>query len=735
MSVFRSIRYFFPLHLFVMHFKRNLFALIFWLVLFGFLTDTLGYAFGIPFLFYSPEYLGSVSSWSFIFVGFAVGGFIMSFNTYSYIRLGPEYPFLVLLKRPFFKFCLNNGIIPFIFVATYIYHIIVFQAQEEYVSTMQVILYCLAFICGIFMFIFGSVLYFFRLNKKISQLTENSEGNVQSILIRHPASGSGSRKKVYNYITLGFRIKQSRSTDHIKPEILKQVAEKNKVNSSLFEILTITSFFIIGLFSSYPFFEIPAAASIILLLTVILMLFSALRAWLKGWVYFVLIIAIISINYLSTKTDYFQFTSYAIGMNYDLKTKEDYSIEKIKTHVADTAHQRTTYNEYISTLENWKRNTKEEKPLMIIINCSGGGSRSALWTFDVLTKLEHELGESFYDNIAMITGASGGMVGASYTRELFLRKLQREIKNVGTTSQRDAISHDLLNKLSFMASTNDIFVRYQHFEYNDHSYKIDRGFAFEQHLLENTNQILEHDLGYYKSFEQKGLIPTMIFSPTIVNDGRRMLICSQDISFIAHSNFKDGPSNSSMENIEFNSFFTKQDASEIRFTSVLRANATFPFVMPMVTMPTKPSIQLMDAGIRDNYGTKTTTKYLRTLSDWIEKNTSGVLIIQIRDTKNVLNDERYAEVSFIDKLSLPFNNIYKNFPRVQDYNQEELLKTFNSTCNFPIDIVSYNLRQSENDRISLSWHLTTAEKKKINATFKDPGNQLATNRILELMDK
>lgn len=734
MSIFRTIRYFFPLHLLVMHFKRNLFALIFWLILFGFLTDSLGYAFGIPFLFYSPEYLGSVSSWSFIFVGFAVGGFIMSFNTYSYIRLGPEYPFLVLLNRPFFKFCLNNSVIPVIFVITYLYHVIDFQVQEEFSSTLQVIWYCLAFICGIFIFTFLSVLYFFPLNKKIMKITEESEGNMQSMLVRNPGTGSGNNK-IYNYVSLGFKIKQSRPTDHIQNEILQKVANRNKINSSLFEILTITSFFIIGFFSAYKFFEIPAAASIILLLTVILMLFSALRAWLRGWVYFALIFVIGGINLLSKQTDYFQFTSYAFGLDYNPNAKEEYSIKRIQDHVADTTHQRLTFEDHIQTLENWKKNTKEEKPLMIIINCSGGGSRSALWTFDVLTKLENKLGNDFFDNITMITGASGGMVGASYTRELFLRKHLKEINLVGTNQQREAISHDLLNKLSFMASTNDIFVRYQHFDYNNHSYRIDRGYAFEQHLLENTDNILDHNLGYYKQYERSGLIPTMIFSPTIVNDGRRMLICSQDISFLAHPNFIDGLNNTSMENVEFNTFFSKQKADQIRFTSVLRANATFPFVMPMVTMPTSPSIQLMDAGIRDNYGTKTTIEYLRTLQDWIKENTSGVLIIQIRDTKNVLNDERYTEVSFTDKLLLPFNNIYKNFPRVQDYNQEELLRTFNSTCEFPIDVVSFNLRQSKNDRISLSWHLTTAEKKKINSTFDDTGNKSATERVIELLRK
>ena len=190
---------------------------------------------------------------------------------------------------------------------------------------------------------------------------------------------------------------------------------------------------------------------------------------------------------------------------------------------------------------------------------------------------------------------------------------------------------------------------------------------------------------------------------------------------------------SSNENIDYHSLLSHQNTQDIRFSSVLRASATFPFVMPMVTLPTYPEVQLMDAGIRDNYGAKTMMEYLFSMKDWIKENTSGVIVLQIRDTKKVLDDETYRQISFIDKITLPFGNMYKNFPRVQDYNQDELMNLGANSLGFPIDLISFNLREKQGDRISLSWHLTKQEKKRINNAFKSKKNQHALAQLKRIL--
>jgi hypothetical protein len=60
------IRDFFPIRLIIAHLKYNFFGLIFWAMLFAIITESLGSFFGVPFLFFSPEYQGEVSVWSFM---------------------------------------------------------------------------------------------------------------------------------------------------------------------------------------------------------------------------------------------------------------------------------------------------------------------------------------------------------------------------------------------------------------------------------------------------------------------------------------------------------------------------------------------------------------------------------------------------------------------------------------------------------------------------------------------
>jgi hypothetical protein len=155
--------------------------------------------------------------------------------------------------------------------------------------------------------------------------------------------------------------------------------------------------------------------------------------------------------------------------------------------------------------------------------------------------------------------------------------------------------------------------------------------------------------------------------------------------------------------------------------------------MPMMTMPTSPGMQLMDAGIRDNYGSKTALEYIFALKKWIKENTSGVVILEVRDTKKILNKEYYDHISLTDKLTLPFGNMYNNFPRTQDFDQEQMLKMATYGFSFPVDVVTFNLRENRTDRISLSWHLTKQEKNKIKNALNSKSNLESLERLRKLL--
>ncbi len=737
-SIFQFFRSFFPVQLLIGHLKYNLLVIFYWLILFLIITDNFGSSYGIPYLFFSPEYLGEVSIFSFFFIGFSIGGFTMGFNTYSYIKIGPYYPFLLVVRKPFLKFCINNSIIPLIFSTLYLYKFASFQLNEELASSTNVLIYILSYLIGISFFMLLSLLYFFpkkQLSDSNPQSKEENFSNKNRFFQKKTKWFDVNQKRIekpFIYIGKNFKLFNSRSVKHLDEELKEKVFNSNKVNTSLFEIITIISFISLGLFRNYRLFEIPAAMSIVLLLTVILMLFSAMLSWFHRWTYPIVFGVIIVMNYLSTHSNLFTYKNYAYGLSYENTSTNKYSQEKIQE--SNIKESEKSKNKYIHILNEWKKNTGEDKPKLIITNSSGGGSRSALWTFTILQKSDEFLKGDLSKHIQLMTGASGGMVGASYFREILLRYKKGEIRNMYSGNYRENISKDLLNKLCFSLSTNDLLFRYQNAIINGNTYTKDRGYAFEQQLHENTENTLNHSLGYYKQYEKEGIIPVILFSPTIVNDGRRLLISSQSLKFITNPIVDSKSIPTSFENIDYQSYFKKNNPNSIRFSSVIRSQATFPFVLPMVTMPTDPGVQLMDAGLRDNYGTKAMLEFLSVTNEWIEENTSGLIILQIRDTKKLLNKETYHQVSLIDKITLPFGNMYKNFTKTQDFDQEQLLKNGINGYKFPIDVVSFNLRENKTDRISLSWHLTKNEKQKIERAFKSSSNQLSLQKLKNLLN-
>ncbi|MFM7668825.1 MAG: hypothetical protein ACKO7D_11640 [Bacteroidota bacterium] len=723
-----SIRVFFPIELLFGMVKYNLISLFYWGLLFSIVSDGFGSSFGVPYLFFSPEYLGEISPVSFVLLGFGIGGFVVGFHTYSYMKLGFRYPFLALAHRPFVRFSTNNSLIPVIFIIYYCIKMSQFQLEEEFATGTEILIYNLSFLLGIILFITLSLLYFFPLSK--NQWYENRDEIAPKITIdsyTHPTEKwynffRTNGHSYYFYVAKNLLIKRSRDIRHIDKDILEGVFAKNRISASIFEFLTIFSFIGLGFLGQISIFEVPAAMSIVMLITTIHMIYSTLASWLHRWTIPFIILMLTFFNFMSTYTPYFKYGSYLLGLNYNTKQKKEYSFETIKANCLDKTKS-SSYENMIEILTAWKLKQQTDKPKLIIVNTSGGGSRSAYWTYLIMEKLDKELSNHFTSQTHLITGASGGMIGAAFYREIYLRKSNGNLSR--DKSYHDLIAQDMLNKLSFNISTSDLLMRYQTTTINNQQYTRERGVAFEEQLHENTQNFMNHSLGYYTSVEKNAEVPVMIFSPTIVNDGRRLLISSQSLNFMTHSSQKL----TTYENIDFQSFFKNNNPNLIQFSSVLRANSTFPFIMPMVSLPTSPETHIMDAGLRDNYGGKVTVEYLFALKKWIEENTSGVIIVEMRDTKRILDKQNVNQITLLDKLKVPFSTMMDNFDRTQDYDQEQLMELSKTSFSFPVDIVTFNLRESVEDRISLSWHLTGKEKQKIQAALHSEENKKALRNL------
>lgn len=186
--------------------------------------------------------------------------------------------------------------------------------------------------------------------------------------------------------------------------------------------------------------------------------------------------------------------------------------------------------------------------------------------------------------------------------------------------------------------------------------------------------------------------------------------------------------------IEFSRFFAQQDAMNLHYESALRVNSAFPWISPVTTFPSTPVIEAMDAGIRDNFGLLNSMRFLHVFKDWITQNTSGVVVVQIRDTYKNARVYDNSVKTFYDKLATPFRNVSGNFLLMQDYTNDAYIETVKSDYKGPIDFINFQLPDS-NVRASLSWHLTKREKEFLKQQINNTENTKALNDLKMVLSK
>lgn len=745
--LFRKIFYFFPVQLIFVHLKNNPILTCFWLIIIAITTRTISEKYGIPFLFLTPEYLGHVSFWSYLIVGFSFGGFIMAFNIASYITNGHRFPFIATLSKPFVKYSVNNIFWSGTIVITYIYSSFKFLVFEEGYSIFQTIIFQLSFLLGVALMFWLNYLYFVRTNKDLEKLSggkyktekRNGKAPIKAVLhkkVKWENFFNPDREwRVETYLAHPFQVGIARSTEHYDKEMLKQVFEQNHLNAALFELIVLVSLVSLSFGGHLEVLTIPAGASVTLLFTMLIMLSSAIHSWFRGWAPAVIILLVLVFNQVS-KYEFFNPQNKAYGLNYSTKPV-DFNTDVLNHNINPENYQKD-YLHTVRILENWKKkNTgpNGKKPKMIFINTTGGGMRSAVWSFFAMQQCDSILNGKLLNQTQMISGSSGGLVGMSYLRELMLREQNGEIEDIHNRKHTNDLAKDILNKVAFSLTVNDLFFKFQSFEDSGERYQVDRGSAFEDQLNANTNGYLDRRLFEYYKPELESKIPMLIVNPTIINNGKRLIISPQPTSYLSCIAPQNSiSSNYLLESIEFKRLFKYHGANNLKFTSALRMSSTFPYVMPIVHLPSKPQLKVMDAGLRDNFGMKNTIKFLYTFRNWIKNNTSGVIFIQIRDTPKQHDVEEIEEKSILASLSAPVGTVYKNLFLTQDYDHDQLLQYTSEWFKGNVDVIDFTLDNTKEQKLSLSWHLTEKEKKITYNSINLPQNQYAIKKLIHLIE-
>jgi len=274
---------------------------------------------------------------------------------------------------------------------------------------------------------------------------------------------------------------------------------------------------------------------------------------------------------------------------------------------------------------DFDRAWRNDRPLVVVC-CSGGGITAEAWTILMLTNLERALGPErvghgrcFSDCVGVITGASGGMVGAAAWVG-HLADPKRSEDEFRRSWQQDQLSRVVERMALWDFSLGLVFHAVP---------KLGVGPTDRGQLLENVwtgrgghGQAVLPELGQklsaFRAREEEGTLPSLIFSPVIANDGRRLLISNFDLTRLDYAGARvTGPDSvqtlvrtRSSLRLEWN-----PGEGEPDLATWARMSATFPFVTPTAALvpasPSKRPVFPVDAGYYDNFGTSLAVAWLR----------------------------------------------------------------------------------------------------------------------------
>lgn len=436
------------------------------------------------------------------------------------------------------------------------------------------------------------------------------------------------------------------------------------------------------------------------------------------------------------------------------------------------------------------------KPPLALVCVSGGGSRAAAWTMKVLLELEkaflkpHDynwgskplerevLGESvaFPYHIRLLTGASGGMIAGSYYVASLDTPTGHDAVNRKThtkcplthaacplTHARIPLTHDdlfngvckdFLTPIVHTLVTHDLPRIFSPFQRS-----WDRGRRLEETWVKELHGQLDVPLADLAKDEIAGWRPSLVFSPMLVEDGRQLFISNLDLRSVVRNRANllgDGGDHNphdvndpvgrrllSREGVEFFKLFPH--ATDFRIATAARMSATFPYVLPAVPLPTNPPRRVVDAGYYDNYGVTIAASWIFTHMNWIRTNTSGVVVIQIRDgASNVERRRERATDGFpslpnrgLQWLTSPPEGLWNFRTAAHTFHDDNLLHLLNDFFIaqrhrpahkkagervFDNDFfATIGFEFQEGDNVALSFTLTDWERKRIEAAETSEG--------------
>ena len=726
-----------PVQLFLLHFRRYQLLLLFWVILFATVAGHFLQVYGSETLYLAPEYAGNVTPLSTAFVGFAIGIFVMSWNITTFILHTKHIRFLATTSQPFLKYCINNAVLPIFFLFFYFFNAVNYDLREELLPIKDVVWLNTSFLLGFVFAVFIAFAYFFGADKTIYRrmkaLLHKANEHYTVAIIKNPLPHYKGEIRVDWFLSASLHLRKPRDVRHYSDDLLQTIFKRHHLAAVLAVLIAFVFLLSVGYLSDSAVFQIPAAASITIFFAILIGVAGAFSLFLKTWSIPVLVLLYVVINWL-TNIHVIDFRNRAYGLNYNDKIAPSPYNQQALEALSSSQNIEADKDSFLLTLNKWKARQKEDKPVMFLIDVSGGGNRSATFAMNILQRLDSITNGGLMPHTMLINGASGGMMAATYFRGLYWEKIKNNNINLSDARYADAISGDLLNPLFSSMITRDLMGPASRFQMNGYSYVKDRAYAWEQKLNSNTHGILNKRIGDYTLPEKEAQIPTLIWNSVISRDGRQLIISSSPKRWLMQAGFDTTRiPTKEVDAVDFVSFFSDKNPLNVSVLSALRMNATFPYVLPNVWLPSEPVIDVLDAGLRDNFGQATTFRFISTYKNWLKQNVGKIIIIQIRDRQSGDWDRPLETDNVLGFLTKPFLVLQYNWFRLQTYYQLHQLDYLSEDYGDNLYRLSFQYVPTKQQQMaSISFHLTASEKKDIATSINSSINQQTFAKLMAL---
>lgn len=419
-------------------------------------------------------------------------------------------------------------------------------------------------------------------------------------------------------------------------------------------------------------------------------------------------------------------------------------------------------------LANWRnRFPADKKPALVLLASEGGGIMASAWTTGVVNEIEEAI-PGFMQHVRVVTGSSGGMVGAVHVISSLAGEMDKDatkplsvnaessprgprlFEATGSDSLLESVRWMVLRDLPNIVLRPILRGTRLLPNGDDYGGTWDRGEAIQARWEQSAADRgfrLDRTFGSIRSLEEAGAIPSLIVSPTSVEDGRQMLISNLDLRSMEGIDVNGDGLIESRSVITLRALFP--DAMrELKLSTAARMTASFPFVSPAGELPTDPPLRLVDSGYNENYGVKLACLWVAQSREQLRDLVSRVIVVQVRSglTTSSTRDHHVARAApafhRLSGLATPPTGILhawsgtmvlSNDERMylaRHYFQNEYAVEVSKTDEKGQLVTARELREGPALEVvtfdcpyeaSLSWHLTNEEKERLKKGVKtDP---------------